>query len=235
MTSVDVTPGAAAQGSQKVLRDGGREFAITVNGREIVLRDPLPIGRQVLVAASLSPADEHVLIELLQPGTRSIGLDEEVDLRAPGREKFRAFKSDRLYLFTVDGLGYEWGAAIITETELRQIAVVLDDRVLLLERTNEEDLVLSAGTQVELAKSGTERLRTATKLVRVFLDDTKEKFIPRGKHTTEELLALLEVTPGYLLNVLDHAGQLQPLQPGQTTNVREDIKFYSQAPGGGAS
>ena len=235
MTSVDVTPGAAAQGSQKVLRDDGREFAITVNAREIALRDPLPVGRQVLVAASLNPADEHVLIELLQPGTKSIGLDEEVDLRSPGREKFRAFKSDRLYLFTVDGLGYEWGAAIITETELRQIAVVPDDRVLLLKRTNEEDLVLSAGTQVELAKSGTERLRTVTKLVRVFLDDTKEKFIPRGKHTTEELLVLLEVAPGYLLNVLDHAGQLQPLQPGQTTNVREDMKFYSQAPGGGAS
>jgi hypothetical protein len=235
MANQSVDAGADARESQQVLRDNGRQFAITVNAREVVLRDPLPVGRQVLTVAGLNPADEHVLIEFLQPGTKSIGLDEEVDLRASGREKFRAFKSDRIYLFTVDDLGYEWGAEIITEAELRQIAVVPGDHILLLERTNEEDLFLTAGTQIELAKSGAERLRTATKLVRVFLDDTKEKLIPRGKHTTEELLVLLEVTPGYLLNVLDHAGQLQPLQPGQVTNVKEDMKFYSQAPGGGAS
>ncbi len=126
MANQSVDAGADARESQQVLRDNGRQFAITVNAREVVLRDPLPVGRQVLVVAGLNPADEHVLIELLQPGTKSIGLDEEVDLRAPGREKFRAFKSDRLYLFTVDGLGYEWGAPIITETELRQIAVVSD-------------------------------------------------------------------------------------------------------------
>jgi hypothetical protein len=224
-----------ARGSQEILHEGDRQFAITVNSREVVLRDPLPVGRQVLVAAGLNPADEHVLIELLQPGAKSIGLDEEIDLRTPGREKFRAFKSDRIYLFTVDGLGHEWGAAIITEAELRLVAVVPEDRVLVIERTNDEDLFLTAGTQIEPAQFRTERLRTATKVVRVFLDDTKEKLIPGGKQTTEELLVLLEVSPGYLLNVLDHAGQLQPLQPGQVINVKKDMKFYSQAPGGGAS
>lgn len=234
MTSANVTPGTEARESQQNLGDGSPSFAILVNGRELMLRDPLPVGRQVLVVAGLNPADEHVLIELLQPGTKSIGLDEELDLRAPGREKFRAFKSDRIFVFTVDGLGYEWGGAVITEKELREIAVVATDLVLLLERTDKEDLVLTEGSQLELSKAGTERLRTATKLVRVFLDDV-EKFIPRGKHKTEELLVLLDVKPGYLLNVLDHAGQLQPLQPGQVTNVKEDMKFYSQAPGGGAA
>jgi hypothetical protein len=71
--------------------------------------------------------------------------------------------------------------------------------------------------------------------VRVLLDETIEKHIPRGNHTTEELLAVLGVTPGYQLNVLDASGQLQPLHPGLTVYVKEGMKFYSQAPGGGAS
>jgi hypothetical protein len=86
-----------------------------------------------------------------------------------------------------------------------------------------------------LAHAGTERLRTVSRLVKVLLDDEFEKLIPRGKHTTEELLDLLGVRPGYLLAVLDHNGQLRTLQPGQTTHVREGMKFYGQAPGGGAS
>lgn len=236
MTSIESSFRHDERGSlHQVVGGSQARFPITVNELEINLDDPLPLGRQILVTAGCNPADEHVLIELLRPGTRSIGLDEEVDLRRSGREAFRAFKSDRLYLFTVDSIGYEWGTASITETELRLIAVVSDDHVLLLERSDEADRVLTDGEQLVLADAGTEHLRTAKKLVRVFLDDVIEKFIPRGKHTTEELLTLLSVTPGYLLNVLDHSGQLQPLQPGQTVHVKEDMKFYSQAPGGGAS
>jgi hypothetical protein len=191
-------------------------FRITINGHDLALADPLPIGRQILTEAGFNPPDEHVLIELLPRRTRSIGLNEEIDLRTPGRESFRAFRSDRMFLFTVDGNGYEWGASPITEAELRAIADVASDSVLVLERENDTDLVL-------------------TPYDRVVFDETIEKHIPRGNHMTEELLALLGVTPGYQLNVLDTNGQLQPLHPGQTVYVKEGMKFYSQAPGGGAS
>ena len=72
------------------------------------------------------------------------------------------------------------------------------------------------------------------KLIEVFIDDV-EKDIPRGTYTTEELLRLLEVKPGYLLNLLNDKGQLEPLQPGERVHVKEGMRFYSQAPGGGSA
>lgn len=72
------------------------------------------------------------------------------------------------------------------------------------------------------------------KLIEVFIDDV-EKEIPRGTYTTEELLTLLEVKPGYLLNLLNDKGQLEPLQPGERVHVKEGMRFYSQAPGGGSA
>ena len=72
------------------------------------------------------------------------------------------------------------------------------------------------------------------KLIEVFIDDVGKE-IPRGTYTTEQLLTLLQVTPGYLLNLLDEQGQLQPLQPGEHIHVKDGMHFYSQAPGGGSA
>lgn len=210
------------------------EFSVTVNGALITLRDRRPIGRQILTAAGLLPATDYVLIQLLKPGTKSISVDETLNLGDPGREAFRAFKTDRIFLFTVDEVAYEWGNGSIEVAELRRIAVIPDDRVLVLERLGEDAQVIH--DHVTLAAAGTEHLRTASRLVAVFLDDEREpRLIPRGTHTTEELLTLLKVKPGYQLNVLGPDGQINELAPGQKVHVKEGMHFYSQAPAGGAS
>jgi Multiubiquitin len=183
-------------------RASSKTYGATVNRRAFQFADPVPDGRQILSAAGFAPADEHVLIQRLPHGTRSIGLDEPVDLREEGREAFDAFRSDRVFTFTVDGGGYEWGAAVITEPQLRELAAVALDAVLLLERQDEPDRELGPGDAVNLGAGGTERLRTAKKLVTVYLDDVEKK-IPRGTYTTEQLITLLGVAAGYLLNVVD--------------------------------
>jgi len=136
--------------------------AVTVDGREIRLnfRDPIVDARKLLREAELEPPDEFVLVELQRPGTRSIGLDEEVDLREPGRENFHAFRSDRLFTFTVDQRGYEWGAATITGAELRDIASVTRDVDLVLEHEDEPDEVIRNNDEVDLTDRGAERIRT---------------------------------------------------------------------------
>ncbi len=136
--------------------------AVTVDGREIRLnfRDPIIDARKLLREAELEPPDEFVLVELQRPGTRSIGLDEEVDLREPGRENFRAFRSDRLFTFTLDQRGYEWGAATITGAELRDIAGVTRDVDLVLEHEDEPDEVIRNNDEVDLTDRGAERIRT---------------------------------------------------------------------------
>lgn len=215
-------------------RASSKTYSATVNRRAIEFADPSPDGRQILSAAGFDPADEHVLIERLRHGTRSIGLDEPVDLRQDGREAFDAFRSDRIFNFTIDGRGYEWGAPVVTELHLRELAAVSDDEVLVLERRDEEDRDLGPGDEVKLGTAGTEHLRTAKRLVTVYLDGVEKK-IPRGTYTTEELIKLLGVAPGYLLNMVDATGQLVTLQPGQHVRVKGGMKFYSQVPCGGSS
>jgi hypothetical protein len=48
-------------------------------------------------------------------------------------------------------------------------------------------------------------------------------------------MKLLDVRPGYLLNLLDEKGQLKPLEPGEHVHVKDGMRFYSQAPGGGSA
>ena len=212
---------------------GDEKFLISVNDIQLQLVEPVLIGGQILDKAGFQPARDYVLIQLLLPGALSVGLDEPVDLRQEGAQTFRAFKSDRLFRFTISDKGYEWGIAKITEPELRRIAVVDGDGILVLERDGKA-IDLAADDIVELGDTGTERLRVVM-LVTVYLNNEVEKKIPSGAYKTEELIRVLGVEDGYLLNVLDEQGKLDPLQPGQTIQVKSGMKFYSQVPAGGSS
>ena len=215
-----------------VADSGDGKFSITVNDVEFHFADPEPAGGQILSQAGFRPAADHVLIQLLLPGTRSVGVDEPVDLRRNGTEAFWAFKSDRVFLFTINDRGYEWGVAKVTAPELRRIAGVNDEEFLVQERDG-KDIILAADDIVELGNAGTERLRSA-KLVNVYLNIEIEK-IPSGTYSTEKLIRVLNVEAGYLLNVLDAQGTLVPLQPEQTIQIKDGMKFYSHVPSGGSS
>ena len=92
-----------------------------MNGVTVKFSDRTPKGEHILDKAGLKPAGDYALIQLMRHSSRSIGLDETVDLRAEGTEVFRAFKSDRIFRFTLNGHGYEWGVDKIPEPELRVI------------------------------------------------------------------------------------------------------------------
>lgn len=214
-------------------RDGDGKFTTTVNGVAYGFADPIPDGGQILAEAGFLPAADHVLIQRLKHGSRSIGLDEGVDLREPGTEAFQVFKSDRVFNFTIDGRGYEWGAPRITEPELRKLADIQDDEILVLERDG-KDRVLDANDNVSLEERGTEHLHVSKRLVTVYYEN-EEKRIPGGVYTTEQLIDLFGVPAGYLLNYVNAQGQLTPLKPGEKLRVRDGQKFFKQAPCGGSS
>ena len=223
--------GASKNNGVTVGNDG--KLVISVDEVQLQLTEPVLAGRRILDEAGFRPAEDYVLIQLLLPGTRSVGLDESVDLRADGSEAFRAFKSDRIFRFTVDDRGYEWGVAKITEPELRRIAVVDGNRTLVLERDG-KTIELAADDIVELGETGTERLRVV-EFVTVTLNNEVERKIPSGAYKTEELIRVLGVEAGYVLDVLDEQGKLDPLQPGQTIQVKAGMKFFSHVPAGGSS
>jgi hypothetical protein len=45
---------------------------------------------------------------------------------------------------------------------------------------------------------------------------------------------LLQVPPGYLLNLATEAG-LEPLKPEQRVRVKDGMRFFTQVPAGGSS
>lgn len=209
-------------------------FATTVNRGRITFRDPVPDARQILNKANYTPADECILIQVMAHGTRAIGLDETVDLREAGTEAFWAFRSDRVFRFTVSERGFDWGDGKITEPMLREIAPIGDDEVFLLEREDHPDKELGPEDEITLAHSGTEHLRIRKRLVKVFFKNTAYH-LPSGTYTTEELMAQFPIEDGYLLNLKNEQGELVTLQPGQKTTLERGMHFYSQVPGGGAS
>lgn len=117
---------------------------------------------------------------------------------------------------------------------MRRIAAVEDANQLVLKSAS-KDIVLTDEDVVELSESGTEHIYTTKRLVTVYLDTDIEQKIPCGIYTTEDLIRVLDVEDGYLLNVLDADGKLVPLQPGQETTVKDGMKFFSQVPQGGSS
>ena len=223
--------GASKENGGTVGSDG--KYVVSVDDVQLELTEPVLNGGRILDEAGFRPAEDYALIQLLFPGSRSVGLDESVDLRGAGREAFRAFKSDRIFRFTIDDRGYEWGVAKIREPELRHIAVVDGDGTLVLVRDGKA-IELAAGDVIELGETGTERLRVV-ELVTVTLNNEVEKKIPSGTYKTEELIRVLGVEAGYVLDVLNEHGKLEPLQPGQLIEVKAGMKFFSHVPAGGSS
>ena len=73
-----------------------RGYRIKVNGEPFVVHEPGPIGREVLTVAGLTPPESYTLrVKLAGQRPRKVGLDERVDLRAPGVEKFKALPRDQ--------------------------------------------------------------------------------------------------------------------------------------------
>jgi hypothetical protein len=73
-----------------------RGYRIRVNGELIVVEQPMVTGREVLTLAGLTPPEQYTLrVKTAGQPPRKVGLDEKVDLRAPGVEKFKALPRDQ--------------------------------------------------------------------------------------------------------------------------------------------
>lgn len=227
----DRTQHVEAEARRRPGPDGS--FSTTVNGTTVQFSDTQPKGERILEKAGFKPAADFVLIQLKRHGTQSIGLDETVDLTAPGTEAFRAFKSDRIFRFTLNERGFEWGAQKIVEPELRIIGHVLEDEVIIQDR-NDTDIEFKPGDHLDLGEVGTEHLRTEKRFITVFFENEPKK-IARGTYTTEQLKNLFGVQEGYVLEVINEEGNLTELKPGKKLRVKDGMRFFEQVPCGGSS
>lgn len=73
-----------------------RGYRIRVNGKAHVVDEPYITGREVLVLARLTPPKDYTLrLKVAGQRPQKIGLDEKIDLRKPGVEKFKAIPRDQ--------------------------------------------------------------------------------------------------------------------------------------------
>lgn len=71
-------------------------YRIRINGDPFVVHDPKPTGRAILTLAGLLPAENYTLrVKMAGEKPRKVGLDEKVDLRHVGVEKFKALPRDQ--------------------------------------------------------------------------------------------------------------------------------------------
>jgi hypothetical protein len=144
----------------------GGPYRVLIGGANLdyqpfVIGDPVPTGRQLIDKTHLRPVDEYEIFGLSPDGRLAqIGLDETVDLRAHGVEKFIWFRSDRTLRFLLDDRENEWGLDTIAETVLREIAQVPEDQVFELERLDGPPQIIDDGAEIRLDGRGVEHLRT---------------------------------------------------------------------------
>jgi hypothetical protein len=70
-----------------------RRYRFKVNDKPYEWNEPTILGRQILEVAGLVPSKDYTLRQKMAHGEpRRIGLEDRVDLREPGIEKFRAIK-----------------------------------------------------------------------------------------------------------------------------------------------
>ena len=119
--------------------------------------DPVPTGRQIIQKAGRRTVAEHQLLLLTQDRRlEEIDLEETVDLRARGVEKFFIFRTDRLYQFVVDDRRFPWGSDCIKESTIRFLADVGAEYSVWQERRGEDDLLIAPGSKACLSDKGVE-------------------------------------------------------------------------------
>ena len=142
-----------------------RALLLNIDGKTFELRDPVVSGRQILDLAGKRPASEFVVLQYLSSGLlEEIRLEETVDLRERGTERFITFKSDRIFRFTLDEREFVWGAARITGAKLKELAGVEPATYDVWQEVHKsDDRKIGDAEEANLDEKGTERFFTAKK------------------------------------------------------------------------
>ncbi|NHZ45011.1 multiubiquitin domain-containing protein [Massilia aquatica] len=161
--------------------------------RHIDVPDPVPTGRQILESAGLDRRNDYLLFALLPSGDfEDIRLDETVDLRGQGAERFIAFKSDRDFKFSLNDRQMAWGRAELLGSVLYDLTDLSADEAIFLEVQGGEDRLIEPEDRVNLDAPGVERFIVAPRPTRgyVILVNAVEETVP-DKHVTFEQVVML--------------------------------------------
>jgi len=153
------------------------KFCVVVDDRNLNLPEPVWTGRQLLELTDHRPPEEFLLYKLGEHNLmEDIGLDESVDVRKPGIERFVTFRSDRSFRFLLNGQRQDWGAPRISQANLHRLAEAGSDYTIWFEPAAGEPRELQPGDLVDLTGSEVERFHSERRItVHVVNEDNGEE------------------------------------------------------------
>lgn len=210
---------------------GARKYMFEVNGIQLGTDDEVMDGRQIRSAANLTPASNYQLIQVSSGFAHSVGLEEPIKFETGSLLVFRAFESDRVFSFTLDERGWEWGTSKINEAELRDLAKVDDDDILVLDGKRDE--VVEAGADINLGPKGVEHISVERPKKITVIVNGREHEVDPGLITFEQLLVLAFTNPptgpNIYYTVTFRKGPRQrpegSLQPSESVRVKKGMIF----------
>ncbi|UWU82989.1 DUF2604 domain-containing protein [Bradyrhizobium yuanmingense] len=142
------------------MSDLKEKFAFEVEGVEYLSENKEMSGREVRSYSGHNPAADWCLIQINDGYTSSVGLEASVKLGGGAKPNFRTMKSDRVFEFTVEDLGWEWGFPTIAEADVRAYGKIPDDHEIVVEVIGQEEIVVPRGGTIDLAGPKIERIYT---------------------------------------------------------------------------
>jgi len=206
------------------------------NPRSVRIDDDRVTGRQIAEAAGFNSIDEVIVLQQLPSGAlEELRPEELVDLAQPGVECFFVIEGDATFRFFLDGLKFEWPRAKVNASTLLRLARKGDEFEVVQQLEDAPDNVLDDDDVVDLSRKGTEQFKTrnVSKLIKVLYNEQPFE-LHKGAYTTEQLIAIFKVEPGYLLELWVD-GKLVELKPGQELKLKAGMHFTSHPPRGQSS
>lgn len=206
------------------------------NSRNARIDDDRVTGRQIAEAAGFNSIDEVIVLQQLPSGAlEELRPEELVDLAQQGVERFFVIEGDSTYRLFLDGLKLEWPRAKVNASTLLRLARKGEEFEVVQQLEDAPDKALDDDDVVDLSHRGTEHFKTrkTSKLIEVLYNEQPFK-LAKGTYTTEQLIAIFKVEPGYLLDLWVD-GKLVELKPGEELKLKAGMHFTSHPPRGQSS
>ena len=154
---------ASAESDEKRQADG---FQIAVGGVDLEFQamsvhQAKLSGRDVVAAGGFPPGEDYIVLHWRASGElEDVDLDGRIDLRADGVKRFIVAKSDREFVFELEGKPERWPVHLINSATLKRLAgKSADEVVVVIERPGEPDEEASNDAMIDLGAPQVERFR----------------------------------------------------------------------------
>ncbi|MHB0789620.1 multiubiquitin domain-containing protein [Bradyrhizobium sp. 5.13L] len=231
-----------------VLEDGAltlskANFRIKVAGPDLEFRnlnidDAKPTGHQIVAAAGFHPVENYGLLQWLPTGDlEPLRLNETVDLRPNGAERFIIAQTDRAFYFELEGERQEWLLAFINGITLKRLAGKDPESVIVVLEREEDapDEEIEDEQTVDLSGAGLEkfRVRPLERLVEIFVNDKPVK-IERGEHNGLEIKQAaiaqnVQIQLDFVLSLEKRHGETQIIGDSDPVKVKKGQHYVAIA------